>query len=369
MRNVPLARPKIGLLGLLADAYDISKSGTLTGGKFLTKFEELLKEYLGTSNVIAVSSATTALECAIASISNSSKDEILVADFSFPATANSVAWLGLKPVLVDSKPNSFSIDLGHASTLLNQNTRALITVDPFGMSSDFKAISEFCKENNLVFIEDAACAIGSTYHGKKLGTFGDLGCISFHPRKLLTTGEGGAITSDNELLAEGVKKLRSHGAIPREQFFEFEEIGTNARLSEIPASIGIRQLKKLDTEIRNRKKVYELYKDLLRECEDITFPEIPEGLQWNYQSMVVLTRSNEIRNHIVEVLRAEKIGATLGTYAAHTQPSFAYLGYKAGDLPNSFKFQETSLTLPMFGELSPSSVNRICDLVKSALKI
>ena len=367
MRSVPLARPKLGLMGLLADAYVISKSGTLTGGKFLSKFEDLLKEYLDTSNVVAVSSATTALECAIASISNSSKDEILVADFSFPATANSVAWLGLKPVLVDSKPNSFSIDLEHASKLLNLNTRALITVDPFGMSSDFKAISEFCRENKLVFIEDAACAIGSTYQGKKLGTFGDLGRISFHPRKLLTTGEGGAITSDSNLLAEAVKKLRSHGSIPREQFFEFEEIGTNARLSEIPASIGIRQLKKLDSEIGNRKKVYELYKDLLQECADITFPGIPEGLQWNYQSMVVLTTSNEIRNHLVKVLRAEKIGATLGTYAAHTQPSFAYLGYKAGDLPNSFKFQETSLTLPMFGGLSPSSVTRICDLVKSAL--
>jgi dTDP-4-amino-4,6-dideoxygalactose transaminase len=368
MRDVPLARPKLGLMGLLADAYAISKSGTLTGGRFLSKFEEVLKEYLDVSNVVAVSSATTALECAIASIANSSKDEILVADFSFPATANSVAWLGLKPVLVDSKPNSFSIDLEHASRLLTGNSRALITVDPFGMSSDFKAISEFCKENKLVFIEDAACAIGSTYQGKKLGTFGDLGCISFHPRKLLTTGEGGAITSDSNVLAEAVKKLRSHGAIPREQFFEFEEIGTNARLSEIPASIGIRQLKKLDSEIRNRKKVYQLYKDLLQECKDITFPEIPEGLQWNYQSMVVLTTSNEIRNHIVKVLRAEKIGATLGTYAAHTQPSFANLGYKAGDLPNSFKFQETSLTLPMFGDLSASSVKRICDLVKRALK-
>ncbi len=367
MRDLPLARPKLGLIGLLADAYVISKSGILTGGKFLNKFEDLLKEYLDISNVVAVSSATTALECAIASISNSIKDEILVADFSFPATANAVAWLGLKPVLVDSRPDSFSIDLAHASRLLNKNTRALITVDPFGMSSDFKAISEFCRENNLVFIEDAACAIGSTYQGKKLGTFGDLGCISFHPRKLLTTGEGGAITSDSKVLAEGVRKLRSHGAIPHEQFFEFEEIGTNARLSEIPASIGIRQLKKLDVEIRNRKKVYGLYKDLLQECSGITFPEIPEGLQWNYQSMVVLTTSNEIRNHIVKVLRAEKIGATLGTYAAHTQPSFAYLGYKAGDLPNSFKFQETSLTLPMFGELSPSSVNRICDLVKSAI--
>ena len=367
MRDIPLAKPKLGLMGLLADAYAISKSGTLTGGKYLSKFEELLKEYLDIGNVVAVSSATTALECAIASISNSSKDEILVADFSFPATANSVAWLGLKPVLVDSKPNSFSVDLEHASKLLNKNTRALITVDPFGMSSDFKAISEFCKENNLVFIEDAACAIGSTYHGKKLGTFGDFGCISFHPRKLLTTGEGGAITSDSDLLAESVKKLRSHGAIPSEQFFQFEEIGTNARLSEISASIGIRQLKKLDKEIKNRKKVYEVYKNLLQECADITFPEIPEGLEWNYQSMVVLTSSNEIRNHIVKVLRAEKIGATLGTYAAHTQPSFAYLGYKAGDLPNSFKFQETSLTLPMFGGLSTSSVNQICDVVKSAL--
>jgi perosamine synthetase len=367
MRNVPIAKPKLGLMGLLADAYAISKSGTLTGGRFLSRFEELLKEYLDISNVVAVSSATTALECAIASISISSKDEILVADFSFPATANSVAWLGLKPVLVDSQPNSFSIDLEHASKLLNPNSRALITVDPFGMGSDFKAISKFCKENNLIFIEDAACAIGSTYLGKKLGTFGDLGCISFHPRKLLTTGEGGAITSDNNFLAEVVKKLRSHGAIPLEQFFEFEEIGTNARLSEISASIGIRQLKKLNSEIRNRKKVYELYKDLLQDCAEITFPEIPEGLQWNYQSMVLLTTSSDIRNHIVKVLRSEKIGATLGTYAAHAQPSFAYLGYKAGDLPNSFKFQETSLTLPMFGELSPSAVNRICYLLKSAL--
>jgi len=368
VRDLPLARPKLGLIGLLVDAHAISKSGTLTGGKFLNRFEDSLTKYLDTSNVIAVSSATTALECAIASISRSVKDEILVADFSFPATANSVAWLGLKPVLVDSKPNSFSIDLEHASKLLNKNTRALITVDPFGMSSDFKAISEFCRDNNLVFIEDAACAIGSTYQGKKLGTFGDLGCISFHPRKLLTTGEGGAVTSDSKELAEGVRKLRSHGAKPKDQFFEFEEIGTNARLSEISASIGIRQLKKLEAEIRNRKKVYAFYKESLQGCSDVVFPEIPEGLEWNYQSMVVLTKSNAIRNHIVKVLRAEKIGATLGTYAAHAQPSFAHLGYKAGDLPNSFKFQEITLTLPMFGKLSPSSVDRICRIVKSAAK-
>ncbi len=368
MRDIPLARPKLGLAGLLADAYYISKSGTLTGGRFLNKFEEELIKYLDTSNVVAVSSATTALECAIASISNSSKDEILVADFSFPATANSVAWLGLKPVLVDSKPNSFSIDLEHAAKLLNRNSRALITVDPFGMSSNFKEISEFCKENNLIFIEDAACAIGSTFLGKKLGTFGDLGCISFHPRKLLTTGEGGAIVSDSDLLAEAVKKLRSHGGTLREQFFEFEEIGTNARLSELSASIGIRQLKKLDSEIRKRKKVYGLYKELLGNCAEITFPEIPEGLEWNYQSMVVLTPKNEIRNRIVQTLRDEKIGATLGTYAAHSQPSFSHLGYKAGDLPNSFNFQQTSLTLPMYGDLPLSSVKRISTLVIKALQ-
>ena len=367
MREIPLARPRINLFGLMSDGYAISKSGILTGGRFLSKFESELASYLETDNVVAVSSATTALECAIASVSRLTGDEVLVADFSFPATANSVAWLGLKPVLVDSKPESFSIDLDHASKLVNSKTRALVTVDPFGMGSDFDSISDFCKMNNLIFIEDAACAIGSTYYGNKLGTFGDLGCISFHPRKLLTTGEGGAIVSKNKSLSEAARKLRSHGAVPHDQFFEFEEIGTNARLSELSAAIGIRQLKKLDSEIRKRKKVYELYKKEFEDCSKITFPKIPEGLNWNYQSLVVLTPDVYARNRIVDALRAEKVGSTLGTYAAHSQPSFSYLGYKAGDLPNSFRFQETSLTLPLFGGLSTTSVKRVTKLVKRAL--
>jgi dTDP-4-amino-4,6-dideoxygalactose transaminase len=323
---------------------------------------------LDAHSVLVTSSATTALQCAVAAVPNLELgDEILVADFSFPASANAVAWLGYKPVLVDSEETQFGMDIDFAEELVSEKTKGVIAVDPFGLNPNFEKITAFCKKHSLFLIEDAACALGTRYLNQQLGTFGDIGCLSFHPRKLVNSGEGGALISSRSDTAELLQKLRSHGFRLSGLFPDFDLIGTNARLSEFASALGIRQLKLLDSEIRGRNQVYEMYLNELGDFPQVTFPKIPKGTDWNYQTLTLQVTSLSKRNEVVERLRNAGISSTLGTYATHSQKAYRRYGYQAGDLPNSLNFQNKLFAIPMHSQLSKREVRQISRIIRTIL--
>jgi dTDP-4-amino-4,6-dideoxygalactose transaminase len=311
------------------------------------------------------SSATTALQCAVASIPNLEPgDEILVADFSFPASANAVAWLGCKPILVDSEEFGLGLDIDTAENLVSERTRAVIAVDPFGLSPDFRKIRSFCDKYSLIFIEDAACALGSRIDDQYLGTFGDIGCFSFHPRKLVNSGEGGALVSKTRAIDSLLRKLVSHGSEMTNLFPDFTIIGTNARLSEFASSLGLRQLYDLNSEIQGRHEVCSWYLEELGGLSQVTFPHLSSGTVWNYQTLTLQTKSQLVRNSVISALRSKGIASTLGTYAIHSQIAYLKYGYKPGDLPNSFRFQNTLFSVPMYSQLSRKNVKYISQIVR-----
>lgn len=365
-KSIPLTKSRFSLLHTLFDFNRIFRSNVYTSGQYVNRFELELREYLVTNHVLVTSSATTALQCAVASIPNLEPgDEFLVADFSFPASANAVAWLGYKPVLVDSEEARFGMDIDVAEDLVSEKTKGLIAVDPFGLNPNFEKISDFCKKHSLFFIEDAACALGSRYQNRHLGTFGDVGCLSFHPRKLVNSGEGGALISASPLVAKILQKLRSHGFYMNGLFPDFDLIGTNARLSEFASALGLRQLELIDVEIRKRSQVFDAYLNELGDLSRVTFPEIPTGTEWNYQTLTLQVKDMSKRNEVVEKLRQAGIYSTLGTYATHSQHAFRKYGYEPGDLPNSFNFQNTLLSVPMHSRLSKREVRLISRIIRS----
>lgn len=366
--KIPLTKSRFSLLHTLVDYNRIFRSNVYTSGRYVDRFESELREYLVANHVLVTSSATTALECAVASIPNlESGDEILVADFSFPASANAVAWLGYRPVLVDSEETQFGMDIDAAEELVSEKTKGVIAVDPFGLSPNFEKISNFCQKYSLFLIEDAACALGSRYQNRHLGTFGDIGCLSFHPRKLVNSGEGGALISSSSVVAERLQKLRSHGFYMSGLFPEFDLIGTNARLSEFASALGLRQLELIDFEIRRRSQVFEAYLNELGDFSRVAFPKIPRGTKWNYQTLTLQVRNISQRNEVVQKLRKAGIASTLGTYATHSQYAYQKYGYKPGDLPNSFNFQNTLFSIPMHSRLSKRKVRLISRMIKTIL--
>ena len=366
--KIPLTKSKFSLFQTMLDFKNIFKSNTFTSGKYVDLFQEELKDYLNTNFALVTSSATTALQCAVACIPNLKLgDEILVADFSFPASANAISWLGYKPILVDSERYCFGMEIESAEKLVTEKTKAVVAVDPFGLSPNFEKILDFCKRHSLFLIEDAACALGSQLNNQFLGTFGKIGCLSFHPRKLVNSGEGGALISNDYKIDAQLQKLRSHGFEMSDLFPEFTLIGTNARLSEFSSALGFRQLLSINSEIEGRSKVFKYYLEELGGSSHLTFPIVPSNTKWNYQTMVLQMKSLAKRNEIVQALRREGVSSTLGTYATHSQKAYRRFGYKPGDLPNSYNFQKTLISIPMYSHLSKVKVRKISKIIRASL--
>ena len=196
---------------------------------------------------------------------------------------------------------------------------------------------------------------------------GRTGCFSFHPRKVVTTGEGGMVTTNDRTLADHMRRLRSHGGVRSTPAMRFEEIGFNFRLSEIPAALGLAQLSRLDEILSHRREVSHAYELLLREVDGVSLREEPLGQAWSYQSFVVMLDPTLDRDRVIRDMMCRGIETTLGTYAMHAQPAFAPYGYQPGDLPNSFQAQESSLTLPLSPSTTTHEVEQVCDALALAI--
>lgn len=348
-----LIKPYVSFDEVAEDFRDVFESGILTRGANVQAFSRELAEYVGASHSFLTTSATTALSLSLAVLGIGAGDEVVVSDFSFPASANVVETAGARPVFCDVDPATWNMDPDCLERRLSPRTRTVMFVDALGNPSGVQAVKTICEERGLPLIEDAACAIGSSEHGKRCGSIADLSCFSFHPRKLLTTGEGGAVTTNDESLAGPLGVLLSHGAVPAGDRFEFVAPGYNYRMSELQAIMGIVQLRKLDAIIERRRALRDV---CARELGELGFTPQQAGpsVRHNVQSMVFTVPEGWDRDALCRHLAERGVESTIGTYCLS---GTRYYREKYGDVqPVAMRLQETTITLPCHDDVDAGAL-------------
>lgn len=344
-KRIKLIEPVIGEEEIEA-VKQVLRSGWLTEGEITREFEEIVRKYVGAKYAFAATSCTTALELALRALRVGPGDEVIVPDFTHPATGNVVAWIGATPVLVDVDVSSRNIDFQKIRKAFSKKTKCVIAVSWGGNPLDMKSISAFKNEYGFSVIEDAACSLGAEYDGKKTGTMADITCFSFHPRKVITTGEGGMTVTDDPALAERLQRLRMFGMETRNGEIVFMQMGTNCKMSNVLASIGVEQMKKIDSIINRRIELAAYYDKLVAEVDTLEPPTRRKNVKQTYQTYAVYVEKEGARDKIIEDLRKRNIETQIGTYALHLQPS--YKGTRMiGKLDRAEKLYRNLLALPM----------------------
>jgi perosamine synthetase len=347
---------------------EVLDSGYLVQGENVQRFEQLIADFLGADHVIAVSSGTAALHLCVLALDIGPGDEVIVPDFTFPATANVVVQAGARPVFADVDLESFNSDAAHVEMLISARTRAIMPVHLFGLSAPMDDLLTLANQNNLLILEDAACALGSEYHGLKCGTMGHAGCFSLHPRKAITTGEGGLIVTRDASLAKRLRSLRNHGMTPGPDGYEFTEAGLNYRMTNFQGALGVVQMSRLRTIVERRRELANTYNAILANVPGLRLPSVPPGSHHIYQSYVILLDETLDRRWIVTHLREQGIECTIGTYACHAQPFFREkFGYRPGDLPASYAAFRRTLALPLHSRMTRQDVETVADALRRAV--
>lgn len=365
--RIPLTRPSLGQEEL-DEIASVLATGHLTQGPKVTEFERVVAERTGTRHAVATTSATTALHLTLAAMGIGQGDDVLVPDYTFPATSNVVVQVGARPVLVDIDPTTFTVDPGDLERKRTPETKAIMPVHAFGLAADMDRVCAFAAAHGIQVVEDAACALGTTYRGRSVGGFGVAGCFSFHPRKSVTTGEGGMITTDDDDLAERIRLLRSHGGVREGNRFTFVDAGYNYRLSDILAAVGVAQLRKLDALLVRRRAIADRYRELLAGDDRVALPHVPIWGGHVYQSFVVLLDPEIDRDRVIRELSAVGVETTLGTYALHREPYFRrLLDASERDAPNSAEVFRRALTLPLFPDMNDEDLAFVVDHLGSSI--
>lgn len=358
---------------------DCLNSGWLVQGPKVAEFETLWANYTGAAHARATTSCTTALHLALIAIGVQPGDEVIVPAFTWVATANAVEYCGAVPVFVDIDPATFNIDVSAIERAITDRTVALLPVHEFGLSADMQPILEIAKRHGLKIVEDAACACGSMYQGAHVGTIGDVGCFSFHPRKAITTGEGGMITTNRESIADLVGVLRSHGAqmsdLDRHNSArgfalpEFNLLGFNYRMTDIQAAIGIVQMGRLTNILDMRRSVAHRFSAELGDLQALSIPSEPDGSRHVYQSYVTMVNeSGAERDRIALALQDCGIATRQGTHAVHTLGYYAKkYGLSAEDYPNAWRADRQSLTLPVYAGMTDEEQSYIIEQTRKLL--
>ncbi len=354
--RIPLARPVTGE-DEMAEIEQVLESGHLSQGPKTAEFERLVAELTSTPHALATSSCTTAMHLSLVALGIGPGDEVLVPDFTFPATANVVVQCGAVPVLVDIDLATYNVDPEELERHLTSRTRAVMPVHLFGLAADMDPVMAFAREHDLAVIEDAACSLAATYRGRSCGSFGDVGCFSFHARKVITTGEGGMVVTARSGLAERLLLLRSHGGIRRDDRFMFHEAGFNYRLSDIHAAVGVAQMRRLDAVVARRRALAEAYRERLAVVPRLRLPHEPPDREHVYQAFVALLDEDVDRDEVVAHLRAQGIETTIGTYALHDQPYFRRALPSQPDCPRSRLASQQSIALPLYPAMSDEDVD------------
>ena len=364
---IRLTRPEIE--GAIEAVKSVLQDGFLVQGKRVLQFETMVASYVGRGHAVAVSSGTSAIQCALTALGIGEGDEVILPDFTFPATANAVVACGAVPVLADIDLATFNLDVEEVRAKLSPKTRAVMPVDLFGLAADMAAIGSVASRGRLTVIEDSACALGSAAGGRRCGSFGEASVISFHPRKIVTTGEGGMVLTDNEAWANQVRRLRNHGIDTTRGITEFVLAGYNLRMNEIEACLGIAQMEQIADLVEKRRRVARIYDRLLAEVDEIASPVEPSGYFHTYQSYVVLVDSKIDRDRLIAAMKADGVETAIGTYAIHLQPFYRdRYGHKPGSFPQSSHAFKHSLALPIYPSMGEETVAQVAASLKKCLR-
>jgi dTDP-4-amino-4,6-dideoxygalactose transaminase len=365
---IPLARPSLGDPELAA-AERVLRSGRLVMGPEVARFEQLLAPRCRRAHAVAVGSGTAALELAIAALGLGPGDQVLVPAFGFPAAANVLAARGAHPVPVDVDAATWNLDVDAARAALTPRCRALLSIDQLGLVAEAAPLAALALEADLPLIDDAACALGGADSaGVAGGGYGEVATLSFHPRKLITTGEGGAILCDDPELAAVLRQLRNHGQSAPGAFVRF---GTNARLPELAGAVGAAQLARLDAMLAERRLLADGYRQRLaplRAAGRLSWQEPPAGAMHSYQTFAVLLSAPADRDAVRARLAAAGIESGPATYAFHRLPSFRdRLEIARVRAPVADALHDRALALPLYVGMRSGELDRVAAALSEAL--
>lgn len=353
-------------------------NGWLTQGPKVAEFEKAFADETNVPYAVAVTSCTTALHLSMLGAGIGAGDEVIVPSFSWVSTANAVEYCGAKPVFIDVERETFNIDPSKIQAALNDKTKAIIPVHLFGLPVDMDAIKQAVPEN-VIILEDAACAAGATYKGQNTGTFGQSASFSFHPRKSITTGEGGIVTTSDKDLYDKLLVWRSHGLSASQSMIEngaqpydmgdVNVLGYNYRMTDLQAAIGLVQLTKMQNWIDDREKWAQYYADHLSDIEWLQCPKVCEDYKHSWQAYVVMVNedmSPKTRNNIMMILKDAGIATRPGTQAIHMLNYYKDKYHlNENDFPASRDCFYYSMAIPMHNEMTQDDYDYIIKTIKA----
>jgi dTDP-4-amino-4,6-dideoxygalactose transaminase len=377
MMKIPVAKPFLGKEEAQL-AYDTILTNWVTQGPRVAEFEEKFAAYVGSKYAVAVSNCTTALHLAMIVAGVGEGDEVICPSMSYIATANCIKYVNAKPVFAEVNPVTYNIDADDVRKKITSKTKAILIVHQIGMPADIDAFRAICDEHNLILIEDAACAAGSGYKGKKIGSHSDLVCFSFHPRKVITTGDGGMVTTSNEAFYNRIKLLRQHGMSVNDRVRHLSdkviiedhlEVGFNYRMTDIQAAVGIKQLERLDGIIEERRKIAHRYQKELADLSMIRLPEEPEGYFTSYQSFSIYLKPECLlgRNDVMQQMLDVGIATRRGVMTSHRESAYAE-ECKGLSLPMSEDASDRSIVLPLYVPMSDEEVTYVIKHLRRILQ-
>lgn len=363
-RNIQIATPSLGEEEWQALREPI-ESGWLTQGPKVAAFEKAFAQRHHVKYAIAVTSATTGLHLALAALNLGPGDEVIVPAFTWVATANAVLYCGGKPVFADVDRTTYNLDMNDVARRITPRTKAIVPVHLFGLCADIEGLRTMLRPG-IAIVEDAACAAGAALNGRPAGSLGDLGVFSFHPRKSITTGEGGMVTTNDDRLAERVKRMRNHGASVSEEerhlgprpylLPEFEMLGFNYRMTDLQGAVGLVQLSKLDRFIAERADLAARYRKDLADLKWLRMPEEPHNGRHAWQACVTYVDpqiSLMPRNQIMERLQERGIATRPGTHAVHMLKYYRQqFGFRPDDYPAARDCDQNTMAIPLHNKLS-----------------
>ncbi|MGI8761723.1 MAG: DegT/DnrJ/EryC1/StrS family aminotransferase [Jatrophihabitantaceae bacterium] len=369
--TIALGQPTLGAEELAAVG-EVLKSGWVAGqGPVGRAFEQRFAQLCGTRGALSVNNCTAALHLAVLALGAGPGDEVIVGDYTFPATGHAVLYTGAKPVFADVRPDIWSADPAAVEAAVTPRTVGIIGVDVAGQPADYDEFRAIAERHGLWLLEDAACSAGASYKGRPAGSLADAACFSFHGRKGITCGEGGAITSDDEKLLARTRKQHFFGiesAFARAGSDDlpvpvFDEIGWNYKLSEIAAAVVSAQLGKLPDLLATRRHVAGRYAELLGDLDEVQVPiELPDRRSV-WQSYILTLAAGVDRGRVAAALRANGVQCNIGTYASHLQPVYGG-GF---DCPTSAELFARHLAIPMHANLTDAQIETVAKAVRAAV--
>jgi dTDP-4-amino-4,6-dideoxygalactose transaminase len=358
---------------------EVIESGWLTQGPCVAEFERVVADYVGAQYAVACSSCTTALHMALLVLGVGPGDEVIVPSLSFIATANAVRYAGATPVFAEADPRTYNLDPVDAERRVSPRTKAIMVVHQMGLPADIDIFLDIGRRHGVIIFEDAACALGSRYKDRPIGAHTEMACFSFHPRKVICTGDGGMITTNNSTYAERLRLLRQHGMSVSDAarhntrkvvIEEYPILGYNHRLTDLQAAIGIEQMKRLDELVRRRVELATRYNRLLSDFHWLQTPYVPSFADPNFQSYAVSLKTDcpITRDGLLQALLDAGVSAKRGVMVIHRERSYTE-NYGNQNFPLTEKASDSSLLLPLFPQMTMAEQDRVVAALGKMLKL